>query len=61
VTLQPESGLFSYSPNAKRVRIQFVSKDYFDFLARYPQASPWLALGQNLQFVLDNTIYEIFE
>jgi len=47
--------------NSKRVRIQFGSTEYFDFLASHPQASPWLALGQNLQFVLDGTIYEIHD
>lgn len=47
--------------NAKRQRIQFGSKDYFDFTANHPGALAWLALGQNVQFVLDSTIYEIFE
>jgi Ca-activated chloride channel family protein len=49
------------SPDAKRVRLQFGSEDYFTFVARHPQAAPWLALGQNIQLLLDNTIYEIFE
>jgi Ca-activated chloride channel family protein len=48
-------------PNAKRVRIRFASSEYFDFLAGNPQATPWLALGQNVQFVLNNAIYEIYE
>ena len=26
-----------------------------------PKAAQWLALGQNVQFVLNNTIYEIHE
>lgn len=26
-----------------------------------PKVAQWLALGRNVQFVLDNTIYEIFE
>ena len=49
------------SPNAKHIRIQFNSSDYFTFVAKHPQSLPWLALGQNVQFVLDNTIYEIYE
>jgi Ca-activated chloride channel family protein len=49
------------SPDAKRVRIQFGSDEYFAFLTRHPQAAPWLALGQNLQLLLDGTIYEIYE
>jgi Ca-activated chloride channel homolog len=47
--------------NAKRVRIQFNSPEYFALAAREPQALPWLALGQNVQFVLNGSIYEIYE
>jgi len=47
--------------NAKRVRIQFGSTEYFDFIAKNSKALPWLALGQNVQFVLENTVYEIYE
>jgi Ca-activated chloride channel family protein len=48
-------------PNAKQVRIQFGSAEYFDLVAKSAKALPWLALGQNVQFVLDNTIYDIYE
>ncbi len=48
-------------PNAKRVRVQFGSADYFELVAKNSKALPWLALGQNVQFVLDNTIYDIYE
>jgi Ca-activated chloride channel family protein len=47
--------------NAKHVRVQFGSTEYFDFLAKHPKAQAWLALGQNVQFVLGNTVYEIYE
>jgi len=47
--------------NASRVRLQFGSQEYFDFLAKHPQAAPWLALGQNVRFVLDRTVYEVHE
>ena len=47
--------------NAKRQRIQFNSAEYFDFAAKHPRALPWLALGQNVQFVLDDTLYDIYE
>ncbi len=49
------------NPETNRVRIQFNSTDYFDLIAKKPKALPWLALGRDLQFVLDNTIYEIYE
>jgi Ca-activated chloride channel homolog len=48
-------------PNAKHVRIQFGSQDYFNLLAKQRQAAPWLALGQDVQFVWEGTIYEIYE
>ena len=47
--------------NAKRVRIQFGSAEYFDLVAKQPKALPWLALGQNVQFVLNDTVYDIYE
>jgi len=48
-------------PTAKHVRIQFGSQEYFDFVAKHPRALPWLAVGQNVQFVLDQTVFEIYE
>ena len=47
--------------NATPVRIQFGSSEYFDFVARHPQTAPWLALGQNVRFVWNGVIYEIYE
>jgi Ca-activated chloride channel family protein len=46
---------------AKHIRLQFNSQDYFDFMAKNQQALPWLALGRNVEFVLDSVIYEIYE
>jgi hypothetical protein len=46
---------------AKRVRIEFGSSEYFILLAKHPEASPWVALGEKVQFLLDCTIYEIYE
>jgi Ca-activated chloride channel family protein len=53
--------LAQQNQNAKRQRIQFNSSEYFDFAAKHPKALPWLALGQNVQFVLDDTLYDIYE
>jgi hypothetical protein len=46
---------------AKRNKIAFNSDAYFALLAKEPKAAQWLALGRNVQFVLNGTIYEIFE
>jgi Ca-activated chloride channel family protein len=47
--------------HAKRVRIQFSSPEYFALIRQEPAALPWLALDANVQFVLNGTIYEIYE
>jgi hypothetical protein len=44
----------------KQVRIQFGSTEYFDLLKQHPQSAPWLALGQNVQFALGETVYEVY-
>ena len=46
---------------ARRVRMQFNSKEYFAFAATNAAARPWLALGNNVQFVLKDTVYEIYD
>ena len=47
--------------NAKRNRVQFASKDYFDLLTDKPESAQWLALGRNVQFTLGSELYEVFE
>ena len=46
---------------AKHVRLQFNSQDYFDFVAKNQPALPFLALGSNVQFVLNGVVYEVYE
>jgi Ca-activated chloride channel homolog len=45
----------------KSVRIQFAGKEYFDLLQRKPEAAQFYSLGKNLRFVLDETVYEVYE
>jgi Ca-activated chloride channel homolog len=45
--------------NAPRVLIQFNSPEYFALAQSQPIAAPWLALGQNVQFLLGGKRYEI--
>ncbi|HTI98557.1 MAG TPA: VIT domain-containing protein [Dongiaceae bacterium] len=47
--------------NQKAIRLQFNSREYFAFAASNAVARPWLALGQNVQFVLNGQVYEIYE
>jgi len=46
---------------AKRQRVKFNSDEYFALLAMEPKAAQWLSVGRNVQFVLNNVIYEIHE
>ncbi|MDD5067315.1 MAG: trypsin, partial [bacterium] len=45
----------------KAIKIQFASKEYFTLLKKEPLAADFLALGQNVRFILKDTIYEIYE
>jgi Ca-activated chloride channel family protein len=47
------------APNAKRVKIQLGSPEYFDLLKKHPKAAQWLALGTQVEVVIDGTIYEV--
>jgi Ca-activated chloride channel homolog len=55
-----DSGIQSL-PDAPRRRVQVGSRDYFELLTRRPETRHWLALGQNVQFLLDRTVYEVHE
>ncbi len=47
--------------NAKRTRVTFGSKEYFDLLSKTPQVKSWLAVGRYVEFVLKDTVYEIVD
>jgi hypothetical protein len=47
--------------NAKPVKIAFGSKDYFDLLAKFPDAAQFLSLGNNITLELGGTVYDIVE
>ncbi len=48
-------------PDAKPERVAFNSDEYFELLAKHPEAAAWLSLGSNVQFVLGDTLYEVYE
>jgi hypothetical protein len=43
----------------KRQEIAFNSDAYFDLLARFPEASQWLSLGEEVDVVLGETLYVV--
>lgn len=47
--------------NAKKVRVQFGSTEYFDLQKKYPKSVAWLSVGANVQFVADGTVFEVHE
>ena len=47
-------------PRARRVRIRFDSKEYFDLIIRHPHEMPMISGARNLQLALDDTVYEIY-
>ncbi|HEY1173727.1 MAG TPA: VIT domain-containing protein [Verrucomicrobiae bacterium] len=49
------------SAQARRVQLPFASKEYFDLMQKHPEVKPWLALGNRVQFVLADTVYEVTE
>ncbi len=48
-------------PGARRVQVRFGSDEYFDLVKRHRDAAQWLAVGRNVQVVLDGTVYEVIE
>ncbi len=49
----------TYDGKAEPIRIAAFSKEYFDLLARHPEAGRFLALGEQVLFLLDGRVYEI--
>jgi Ca-activated chloride channel family protein len=45
--------------NAKRVEITFGSDEYFALLKKYPQVAQWMSLGNNVDVLLDDTVYSV--
>ena len=43
----------------KRIKLQLGSPEYFALLKKHPAATQWLALGTQVEFVLDGTIYQV--
>ncbi len=56
-----DTAVQSLKADAKRNRVQFASKDYFDLLAAKPESAQWLALGNNVTFAMSGEVYEIYQ
>ncbi len=44
-----------------RKKIRFGGEKYFNLLKKSPASAQFLSLGRNIQFILDQTLYEIFD
>ncbi len=47
--------------NARTKKIQFASAEYFELFNNEPKSAQFLSLGKNVQFLMNNTVYEIYE
>jgi Ca-activated chloride channel family protein len=56
-----DTAIQSAKQDAKRNRVQFASKEYFDLLTSKPESAQWLALGRNVQFTIGTELYEVYE
>lgn len=56
-----DSEVHKQKADAPRVRIQFGTPAYFSLITKNPESRQWLANGRNVQFVLKDTVYEVYE
>jgi Ca-activated chloride channel homolog len=49
------------SLKARRVQVRFGSPEYFELSRKNPGVLPWLALGNNVQFLMGDVVYEVTE
>src|SRR4029434_5317123 len=45
--------------NLKQKTIKFNSGEYFELARKDPRASQWLSLGNNVDVVVDDTLYQV--
>jgi hypothetical protein len=48
-------------PSAKRIRVRFDSREFFELLIKYPKTLPYVSSARNVEVALDDTVYEIYE
>ena len=48
-------------PEAKRIRVRFDSREFFDLLIKYPKTLPYVTAARNVALALGDTVYEIYE
>ncbi|MFO1492242.1 MAG: VWA domain-containing protein [Kiritimatiellia bacterium] len=45
--------------NLRQVNIAFNSDAYFDLLRKHPEAAPWFSLGNEVDIVIEDTLYQV--
>lgn len=56
-----DSELNNANQKLRRERVQFGSDAYFTLLKNKPNAAPFLALGNQVQFVLEGVLYDVYD
>lgn len=47
------------SKNLRTKQIPLNSDEYFELLRKHPESAQWLALGRNVDVVIDETLYQV--
>jgi hypothetical protein len=48
-------------PEARRIRVRFDSREFFELLIKYPKTLPYVTSARNLDLAVGDTVYEIYE
>lgn len=48
-------------PEAKRIRVRFDSREFFELLIKYPKTLPYVTSARHVELALGDTVYEIYE
>lgn len=48
-------------PNARRIRVRFDSREFFELIIKHPKTLPYVSTTRNIQLAVEDTVYEIYE
>jgi hypothetical protein len=48
-------------PHARRIRVRFDSREFFELIIKHPKTLPYVSTSRNIQLAVDDTVYEIYE
>ena len=51
--------MYAKNKSAKQQQVKFNSDAYFALIKQYPEAAAWLSLGEEVDLVLGDTLYQV--